>query len=283
MNQDLDKLTEDFLSERPKFYSLIRPYEAYLFKQYSGCLQGKVLDFGCGDGFFALLSYELLRPGPPLELVGVDITGSRAEQPEFGMIYNQIKIYDGERLPFADNSFDSVASNSVLEHVDNLDQAISEISRVLKPGGYFLTTVMTEKWEQALLGKKIGGQCYVKWLRQKQEHRHLLSVEDWTEKFQDCQLLCEQKVGYLPPKQSRIMEALHYLSLPSLLSYKLFRRWVLWSNAYQFWPLTPWIKALNKTTQTQVRQASSVFFVLQKKADSTTAVQKSSPGDDHKH
>jgi SAM-dependent methyltransferase len=158
-------------------------------------------------------------------------------------------------------------SNSVLEHVADLDQTLHEIGRVLKPGGYFLTTVMTEQWEQALLGKKIGGKFYTEWLKKRQKHWHLLSVKNWIEYFENHQLLCQQKVGYLPPKQSRIMEALHYLSLPSLLSYKLFRRWVLWPNAYRFCPLTPWIKALNKTTQTQVRQASSVFFVLQKKPD----------------
>jgi ubiquinone/menaquinone biosynthesis C-methylase UbiE len=267
MTQDLDKLTEDFLSERPKFYSLIRPYEAYLFQHHSEYCHGRVLDFGCGDGFFAEIALLPIKQNQQFKLIGVDIASSRIDQARDFNIYHQIKIYNGERLPFADNSFNSVMSNSVLEHVADLDQTLHEIGRVLKPGGYFLTTVMTEQWEQALLGKKIGGQCYVKWLRQKQEHRHLLSVEDWTDKFQDYQLLCEQRVGYLPPKQSRVMEVLHYLSLPSLLSYKLFRRWVLWPNAYRFCPLTPWIKALNKTTQTQVRQASSVFFVLQKKPD----------------
>ncbi len=267
MKADLDRLFEDFLSKRPKFYSLIRPYEAYLYQRHQKFIQGKVLDFGCGDGFFAEVSLAPIRLNHSFKLIGVDIASSCIDRARHLDIYDQVKIYDGNTLPFKNASFETVISNSVLEHVDNLDQTLHEISRVLKPGGYFLTTVMTEKWEQALLGKKIGGQRYVRWLKQKQEHRHLLSAANWTSQFKDQQLLCQKKVGYLPHKHSRVMEVLHYLSLPSLLSYKLTGRWVFWSNAYRFCPLTPWIKALNKTTQIQLSQASAVFFVLRKKID----------------
>jgi SAM-dependent methyltransferase len=44
-------------------------------------------------------------------------------------------------LPFRSNTFDTVLCTSVLEHVDNAEYAIAEISRVLKPGGRLLITV----------------------------------------------------------------------------------------------------------------------------------------------
>ncbi|HLY33902.1 MAG TPA: methyltransferase domain-containing protein, partial [Jatrophihabitantaceae bacterium] len=44
-------------------------------------------------------------------------------------------------LPFRDASFDSILCTSVLEHVDNAEYAVSEIARVLKPGGRLLVTV----------------------------------------------------------------------------------------------------------------------------------------------
>jgi SAM-dependent methyltransferase len=41
-----------------------------------------------------------------------------------------------EAIPFTDNSFDVIFCNHVLEHVENLDTALSELFRVLKPGGW---------------------------------------------------------------------------------------------------------------------------------------------------
>ncbi len=49
--------------------------------------------------------------------------------------------YDGQTLPFEDESFDSALSNEVLEHAPALHLSLSEIRRVLKPGGKILFTV----------------------------------------------------------------------------------------------------------------------------------------------
>ena len=46
-------------------------------------------------------------------------------------------------LPFGDNSFDLVLATDIIEHVDDDQQAIREIQRVLKPGGHVLITVPT--------------------------------------------------------------------------------------------------------------------------------------------
>jgi SAM-dependent methyltransferase len=49
-------------------------------------------------------------------------------------------IYDGWNLPFLSNSFDTIVSFEVFEHVFNPEQILSEIYRVLKPGGHILIT-----------------------------------------------------------------------------------------------------------------------------------------------
>jgi SAM-dependent methyltransferase len=57
-----------------------------------------------------------------------------SEERAFGNV--QLKKADARQMPFPDAQFDLVTSTSVFEHVQNLDTALGEMYRVLKPGGY---------------------------------------------------------------------------------------------------------------------------------------------------
>jgi len=61
----------------------------------------------------------------------------------------------GENLPFADRSFDFVFCCDVLEHVQDLPKVISEISRVLKPGGVFIYDTLNRTFISKLVAIKI--------------------------------------------------------------------------------------------------------------------------------
>jgi SAM-dependent methyltransferase len=78
-----------------------------------------------------------------LEMFGADVyyggSDTRQEAEQTGLLGEAIlEIRDG-RLPFEDSSFDLVANNQVLEHVEDLEAALGEIRRVLKPGGTLLS------------------------------------------------------------------------------------------------------------------------------------------------
>lgn len=95
-------------------------------------LRGTVLDVGCGESPFA----HLLAPDS--RYIGIDIDDTAA----FGMSGNRsILRYDGQTLPFADSSIDHVLCTEVLEHVEKPEQFVSEIHRLLKPGGTVIATV----------------------------------------------------------------------------------------------------------------------------------------------
>ena len=91
-----------------------------------------VLDVGCGDGQIAR---ALAKQGSsvlgidPTQL-HIDIANERAGGPTY-MLGNATK------LPVADASQDAVVASLVFEHIDEVDTAIAEVSRVLKPGGQF--------------------------------------------------------------------------------------------------------------------------------------------------
>ena len=91
-------------------------------------LSGRVLDDGCGLGTWleALAPYSQERFGLELEL-----ERARQARPRGEGVVQAV----GERLPFSADSFDAVLSNEVIEHVDDDRLAISEMVRVVRPGG----------------------------------------------------------------------------------------------------------------------------------------------------
>lgn len=95
------------------------------------------LDIGCGGG---ILSEELASFSD--SVCGIDISeASLATAKEHALEQNLTINYQqafAEKLPFPENSFNLITCCDVLEHVDNVDQVIAEVSRVLRPGGIFI-------------------------------------------------------------------------------------------------------------------------------------------------
>jgi SAM-dependent methyltransferase len=104
--------------------------------------QGKrCLDMGCGSGS-ALIALQVLGAtavGIDKMMTGDDQALARVRAAVYGM---EVAISEGDatRLDFADGSFDVVFSNSVVEHVAEVDSYVSEAFRVLRPGGWFILT-----------------------------------------------------------------------------------------------------------------------------------------------
>lgn len=101
------------------------------FESFRGA---RLLEIGCGMGTDLL---QFARGGA--RVTGADLTPRSVEisKKRFGLygVPGEFVITDGERLPFADESFDVVYSNGVLHHTPGTDVAISEAHRVLRPGG----------------------------------------------------------------------------------------------------------------------------------------------------
>ena len=93
-----------------------------------------VLDVGCGEGQVARLAS---RHGAT-RVIGTDPTWAQvrlAVQRGGGPGYVRC---GATPLPFADRTFDTVVACLVFEHIEEVDEAISEVARVLQPGGRFL-------------------------------------------------------------------------------------------------------------------------------------------------
>ncbi len=99
-------------------------------------LFGDALEIGSGTGYFSL---NLLQLGLIERLVVTDISPGMltelAATAEGLDLEVQTQACDAEKLPFEDESFDLVFGHAVLHHLPNLDVALDEIRRVLRPGG----------------------------------------------------------------------------------------------------------------------------------------------------
>jgi ubiquinone/menaquinone biosynthesis C-methylase UbiE len=121
------------------FASLDAAYRAdapWMYEEldYAGAAGLDVLDVGCGQGIDVV---RYARSGA--RATGVDLTPRHAELARAHLAANELPgtvvLGDAEELPFEDASFDRVSSNGVLHHTPDMDAALREARRVLRPGG----------------------------------------------------------------------------------------------------------------------------------------------------
>ncbi len=256
MKKSLTYFITEYLKNAPLFMSFIRPQEALLFYENKKYIKPPVLDFGCGDGFFAQLAFNKIE-------VGIDLyQNPRVNEAKNKKIYKKIVLYDGKKIPIDESSFKAVVSNCVLEHIPDVNQSVSEIYRVLKKDGYFITSVMTDNWSNMMFGSNIFGPSYARWLNKRQEHHSLFSESKWDKVFLKSGFKIEKKIGYVTKKQAIYLDIFHYLSIISLLSYRLIKKWVPVPFLNLYW--RSFILDKLKTTKIS-HSCAAVFYILRKK------------------
>lgn len=255
----VDYYIKKYLENRPMFMAIIRSQEAMLFQKYKKLIKSKILDFGCGEGFFAELVF-----GKQKIDIGLDLfDNKRVVEAKDRKIYKKIMLYDGINLPYPDNYFNTVVSNCVLEHISDIKFSLKEIFRVLKPGGNFITSVMADQWEKNLFGSKIFGKNYLKYMRKTQVHHNLFSNNKWQSHFKKAGFKIQSIDGYLYKKSAFYLDIFHYLSIGSLVSYKLFNKWILFSIPFFNEIKTRFIKKI-VVDENNLDEASALFYVLKK-------------------
>lgn len=105
--------------------------------------RGYALDVGCGNG---LLAHVLQSKG--FKVAGVDISETAIETarknvPE--VVFSQMELGGAQQIGYPTGNFDVVTCCEVIEHVADLNGFLSEIVRILKPGGKLIITTPVEK------------------------------------------------------------------------------------------------------------------------------------------
>ena len=95
--------------------------------------EDRILEIGCGIG---TVVHELSKKGH--DIIGIDISSEAIEygRKKHGNI--RLEVQAAEILPYEDESFEVVLSFDLFEHIAEINKHISEVRRVLCPGGYYL-------------------------------------------------------------------------------------------------------------------------------------------------
>jgi ubiquinone/menaquinone biosynthesis C-methylase UbiE len=142
---------------------MLDPYLDHVAKQTGS---GRALDLGCGTG---VISLALARRG--FAVVGVDhsedmLAIARAKLGQAAASGScQFVVADVRSLPAGDDEFDCVTCQGLLHHLAELESCLTELERVLRPGGFFyisepsneetpLKRVLSRLWTLKRMGRR---------------------------------------------------------------------------------------------------------------------------------
>jgi SAM-dependent methyltransferase len=145
--RDLDGLIRDKSEfevhfSNQKFYAITGASEQYQQSWLrERCRPGvRVLDFACGNGENGIFAAQCGAESVGIDISPEGIANANANTLRAGVHDRcRFEVMDGENLKFPDNSFDVGVEYGALHHVD-LERALSELARVIRPGGQMICT-----------------------------------------------------------------------------------------------------------------------------------------------
>jgi SAM-dependent methyltransferase len=215
------------IKDLPYFRALLRAVEARFYQDLE--LPGPILDVGCGDGHFATIAFEHTID------VGIDPWWTPLREAAGRQAYQLLIQAQGELIPFPPATFGSAISNSVLEHIPDIEPVLAETARVLKPGAPFYFCVPNQNFVGSLsigraldkVGWRSAGDGYRRFFNRIARHQHCDAPDVWQARLERAGFEVEHWWHYYPPAAMQVSEWGHYFGLPSLVTHKLTKRWIL--------------------------------------------------------
>lgn len=231
------------LKSLPAFRALLRAVEARFYAYIP--LPEPTLDVGCGDGHFAAMTF----PGRTLT-AGIDPWwGPLRKAVQSGKYGLPIRAM-GNNLPFGDATFASAFSNSVLEHIPDIQPVLDEVGRVLRPGARFVITTPSQYFTEFLGGAafferlRLSGLAasYRRLFNRISRHTHTDSPETWSARLAQAGFAIERWQYYFSREALRALEIGHVQGLPSAAMHALTGHWIVapWESSLR--PTERWVR-----------------------------------------
>ena len=224
-------MTQDYFAGVLKAYWFAPPvalWRAVELRAASGpCQRAErpMLDLGCGDGLIG----DLLFGDGGVE-VGLDPWADQLRQAAASGVYGHVDRAAGDALPYHEASFATVFSNSVLEHIPDVEEVLREVGRVLKPGGHFIFTVPSHAFrrmldgyqERSAAGDEPGAEAYAAEIDERLQHYHYHTPGEWQDLLSQAGMQLLQATYYMPEEVERFWDRMNR-------RYRIGQRWSPWS------------------------------------------------------
>lgn len=257
------EILDAHISELPYFRAYLRAVEARYYQPLK--LKEPIFDLGAGDGHFAARTFQDKMD------VGFDpVLLSLHEAKEFAA-YRMLVNGRGNHIAYADGSFSTVISNSVLEHIPDVDAVIKEIYRILKPSGKLVITVPNSNFSQNLsiarfldrIGLRQVADKYRNFFNRISRHYHPDDASVWQGRLENAGFKVEEQWNYFTPESLKILEWGHLLGIPNWVNKQIFDKWVLYPDFCYNRSIYRWIYK-HYALEQESPEGAYTFFIARK-------------------
>lgn len=225
----MNKYFKKYLKVAPFALAIWRAQEANAINTED--LKSPLLDIGCGFGEFAGVFFN-----KTIE-IGIDIDAKNIVLAAQKKRYKRLILCDARKLPFNNNSFKTIISISVLEHISNVSDVFFEAYRVLKPNGKFIFTVPTSEINSKFimpkvlrkLGFNLLADVYLKTFHKVFKHKVVISKEKWLKLAKKANFKIDFVQGSITQTQLNMFEFSLPFALLTEIPRLLFKKRLLFS------------------------------------------------------
>ena len=256
----------NYLKQAPIPLALERTLECEILSKKD--FSRPILDIGCGEGLFADILFD--------EKIDVGIDPDEREltrSKEFNKYNELIKCF-GDKIAKPSNSFNTIFSNSVMEHIPDIEPVIREAYRLLSNEGNFYVTLPTNMFDHYVVisrmldsgGMKNSASKFRKFYNNFWKHYHYYDAAGWRNLFEKNGFKLVEIKEYGTKKICTTNDFLTPFSIFSLFLKKNFNRWTLFPSLRPIitFPIKLFI-SLNDINKATDRKNGGLIFLHLKK------------------
>jgi SAM-dependent methyltransferase len=255
----------DYIVQAPLPLAIERIVECQLLSGMP--FDAPILDIGCGEGLFANILFR-----EKIDL-GIDPNPTELERAKQLDGYIELVECYGNKINRPDGAYQTIFSNSVLEHIEEVEPVLREIYRLLAKGGRFYMTVPSDMFEQYSfinqillnLGLRKVSEHYRAFYNRFWAHYHCYPVEKWVSLAEKTGFVLIESRTYAPRYLCALNDFLVPFSIFGLITKKIFNRWTLFPSLRRIvmFPISLLVRKLVQGAE-NVERGGLVFLALTK-------------------